>query len=111
MCVRRLPAKREKETGYPVKARRGMYENEEPWTLVKPVPNVLTVFPGDILQFLTNGYLLSTPHKVRLATQERFALAYFHEPNFEATVRPLHDPASKEFIHYGPQFTNMLMRC
>jgi isopenicillin N synthase-like dioxygenase len=37
--------------------------NEDLWTFVKPVPRVFTVFPGDILQFLTNGYLLSTPHK------------------------------------------------
>ncbi|WP_394298851.1 2OG-Fe(II) oxygenase family protein, partial [Allosalinactinospora lopnorensis] len=50
----------------------GMYENEDPWTFVRPVPGVLTVFPGDILQFLTDGYPLSTPHKVRLAAQVRF---------------------------------------
>lgn len=89
----------------------GMYENEEPWTFVKPIPGVLTVFPGDILQFLTDGYLLSTPHKVRLNTRERFALAYFHEPNFEACVRPLFNSASDEYIHYGTHFTNMFTRC
>lgn len=44
----------------------GRYENDEPWHFVQPVPGVLTVFPGDILQFLTGGLLLSTPHKVRL---------------------------------------------
>lgn len=89
----------------------GMYENEEPWTFVKPVPSVLTVFPGDILQFMTGGYLLSTPHKVRLNTRERFALAYFHEPHFAACVRPLFDRSSDEHIHYGTHFTNMFMRC
>jgi isopenicillin N synthase-like dioxygenase len=89
----------------------GLYENEQPWTYVRPVPDVLTVFPGDILQFLTGGALLSTPHKVSLNTRERFALAYFHEPNFEATVRPLTGPAGDESIHYGTHFTNMFMRC
>ena len=88
----------------------GMYENEEPWTFVKPVPNVLTVFPGDILQFMTGGRLLSTPHKVRLNTRERFALAYFHEPNFEAHARPLFED-SGECIQYGEHFTNMFLRC
>ncbi len=78
-----------KRNWLPGESSAGMYENEEPWTFVTPVPDVLTVFPGDILQFLTDGYLLSTPHKVRLADRERFALAYFHEPNFAATVRPL----------------------
>jgi 2-oxoglutarate dioxygenase / 2-oxoglutarate/L-arginine monooxygenase/decarboxylase len=89
----------------------GLYGNEEPWTYVRPVPNVLTVFPGDILQFLTGGTLLSTPHKVTLNTRERFALAYFHEPNFQACVRPLTDPTTDEYIHYGTHFTNMFMRC
>lgn len=95
----------------PTESSAGLYENDEPWTFVKPVPNVLTVFPGDILQFMTNGYLLSTPHKVRLNTRERFALAYFHEPNFDACVRPLFEPASDEHIYYGTHFTNMFMRC
>jgi isopenicillin N synthase-like dioxygenase len=89
----------------------GMFESEDPWTFVKPVPRVFTVFPGDILQFITNGYLLSTPHKVRLNTRERFAMAYFHEPNFDAVVRPLGQDAGDEFIHYGSHFTNMFMRC
>jgi isopenicillin N synthase-like dioxygenase len=89
----------------------GMYEKDEPWTFVKPVPNVLTVFPGDILQFLTDGSLLSTPHKVRLASRERFAMAYFHEPNFETSIRPLRRPEDGEYIHYGTHITNMFMRC
>jgi isopenicillin N synthase-like dioxygenase len=89
----------------------GMYENEEPWTYVVPQPSVLTVFPGDILQFLTNGRLLSTPHKVKLNTRERYAMAYFHEPNFNAVIRPLDDPDSGDYIHYGTHFTNMFLRC
>jgi isopenicillin N synthase-like dioxygenase len=95
----------------------GGYENEEPWTFVAPVPAVFTVFPGDIMQFITGGELLSTPHKVRLADRERYTLAYFHEPSFQATARPLAqvqrepdlDPV--ESIHYGTHFTNMFMRC
>jgi 2-oxoglutarate dioxygenase / 2-oxoglutarate/L-arginine monooxygenase/decarboxylase len=89
----------------------GMYENEEPWTYVVPQPSVLTVFPGDILQFLTDGRLLSTPHKVKLNTRERYAMAYFHEPNFNAVIRPLADPANGDYIHYGTHFTNMFLRC
>lgn len=95
----------------PTESSAGMYEHEEPWTFVRPVPKVLTVFPGDILQFLTGGYLLSTPHKVRLATRERFSMAYFHEPAFDTCVRPLLGPPSEDFIHYGTHFTNMFMRC
>ncbi len=94
-----------------IESAAGMYEDEEPWTFVKPVPDVWTVFPGDILQFMTDGYLLSTPHKVRLNTRERFALAYFHEPHFNACVRPIWRHDSGEYIHYGTHFTNMFMRC
>jgi isopenicillin N synthase-like dioxygenase len=95
----------------PGESSAGMYEHEEPWTYVKPVPKVLTVFPGDILQFITGGFLLSTPHKVRLNTRERYSMAYFHEPAFDACVRPLMGPRSDESIHYGSHFTNMFMRC
>jgi isopenicillin N synthase-like dioxygenase len=95
----------------PGESSAGMYENDEPWHFVEPVPDVLTVFPGDILQFITGGRLLSTPHKVRLAARERFALAYFHEPNFEACARPLFEPGNDEVIHYGSHFTNMFTRC
>jgi isopenicillin N synthase-like dioxygenase len=89
----------------------GMYENEGPWTYVAPQPSVLTVFPGDILQFLTDGRLLSTPHKVALNTRERYAMAYFHEPNFNAIIRPIADQAGHNHIHYGTHFTNMFIRC
>ncbi|HEY9748023.1 MAG TPA: 2-oxoglutarate and iron-dependent oxygenase domain-containing protein [Allocoleopsis sp.] len=106
-----VPGEKRNRNWLTTESSAGMYENDDPWIFVKPVPNVLTVFPGDILQFITNGYLLSTPHKVKLNPKERFALAYFHEPNFDACVRPLVDTDRDEFIHYGTHFTNMFMRC
>jgi isopenicillin N synthase-like dioxygenase len=95
----------------PEESTAGMYEHEEPWAFVQPVPGVLTVFPGDILQFLTGGALLSTPHKVALNTRERYAMAYFHEPNFNACVRPVDGSELDDYIHYGTHFTNMFTRC
>jgi isopenicillin N synthase-like dioxygenase len=94
----------------PEESAAGVFETDEGWEFVTPVPKVFTVFPGDIMQFLTDGALLSTPHKVTLATRERFAMAYFHEPNFNAVARPLSDPASEEYIHYATHFTNMFLR-
>jgi hypothetical protein len=38
-------------------------------------------------------------------------MAYFHEPNFNAVVRPLDEPDGEEYIHYGTHFTNMFLRC
>ena len=99
-----------KRNWLPGESSAGMYEHEDPWHFVAPVPDVWTVFPGDIMQFMTGNRLLSTPHKVRLNTRERYALAYFHEPNFQSCVRPLFE-ASGETIHYGTHFTNMFARC
>ncbi|KAF5554368.1 2-oxoglutarate-dependent ethylene succinate-forming enzyme [Fusarium napiforme] len=45
---------------------------------------------------------------------ERFAFAYFHEPSFQAVVKPLpgYDVGQepKDGIRYGKHFTNMFMR-
>ncbi|KAJ6442552.1 2OG-Fe(II) oxygenase [Purpureocillium lavendulum] len=97
----------------------GIKEDDAGWVYVPPTPGVFTVFPGltvpgDMMQYMTNNVLLSTPHKVGLNTRERFAFAYFHEPNFRAVVKPLpgHDggQAPREGIHYGTHFTNMFLR-
>lgn len=67
-----------------------------------------------MMQYMTNSFLQSTPHKVGLNVRERFAFAYFHEPNFRAMVKPLpgfngsQEPA--DGIHYGTHFTNMALR-
>ncbi|CAI7643902.1 unnamed protein product [Penicillium discolor] len=96
------------------KSAAGFCEDDERWVYVPPVPGVFTVFPGDIMQFMTNSYLPSTPHKVGLNTRERFAFAYFHEPSFQAVISPvakLYDgQPPDEKIHYGTHFTNMFMR-
>ena len=67
-----------------------------------------------MMQYMTSSYLPSTPHKVGLNTKERFAFAYFHEPSFQAILRPLsgYDGAQtpREGIHYGTHFTNMAIR-
>ncbi|KAF4342470.1 2-oxoglutarate-dependent ethylene succinate-forming enzyme [Fusarium beomiforme] len=69
---------------------------------------------GDMMQYMTNSALPSTPHKVGLNLRERFAFAYFHEPSFQAVVKPLpgYDVGQepKDGIHYGKHFTNMFMR-
>lgn len=66
-----------------------------------------------MMQYITNSYLPSTPHKVGLNNDERFAFAYFHEPNFQATMKPLpgfETESNSTGIHYGTHFTNMFMR-
>jgi len=112
----------------------GLNENDDKWVYVPPVEGTFTVFPGklppvlpnflkripylplkgDMMQYMTNSFLPSTPHKVGLNTRDRFAFAYFHEPSFQAVIKPLpgYDvgQSPKEGIHYGTHFTNMFMR-
>ncbi|CAM1504539.1 Fc.00g021300.m01.CDS01 [Cosmosporella sp. VM-42] len=92
----------------------GLNENDSNWVYVPPVPGTFTVFPGDMLQYLTDSALPSTPHKVGLNTHERFAFAYFHEPNFRSVIKPLlgynNGQEPQEGIHYGTHFTNMFLR-
>ncbi|KAF3344606.1 hypothetical protein VD0002_g39 [Verticillium dahliae] len=67
-----------------------------------------------MMQFLTNSVLPSTPHKVGLNIKERFAFAYFHEPSFQAVIKPLEGydvgQEPREGIHYGKHFTDMFIR-
>lgn len=86
----------------------GDFEENDGWKFVVPEPDVLTCFPGDMLQFITNGRLMSTPHKVELADRIRYAIAYFHEPSFGAVIK--RDDVD-ESVHYGTHFTNMFKRC
>lgn len=69
------------------------------------------------MQYITKSQLPSTPHKVGLNTTERFAFAYFHEPNFSATLTPMKEfedgsgeGKEEDGICYGTHFTNMFMR-
>jgi isopenicillin N synthase-like dioxygenase len=106
-----VPGEERGRNWLPGESMAGRYEHDEPWTYVTPVPAVFTVFPGDIMQFMTDGALLSTPHKVRLADRERYTLAYFHEPAFNAVARPPEPAAPTDHIHYGTHFTSMFRRC
>lgn len=67
-----------------------------------------------MMQYMTNNFLKSTPHKVGLNVRERFAFAYFHEPNFRSVVKPLPGYNAGQSpiggIHYGTHFTNMFLR-
>lgn len=71
------------------------------------------------MQYLTHNYLMATPHKVGLNARERFSYAYFHEPSFQAVLKPIegmrketrHKPSEDVAgIHYGTHFTNMFLR-
>lgn len=90
----------------PGESMRGMYEHQEPWNLVEPSPGVFTVFPGDMMQLVTDGYLLSTPHKVSLFSCVRRSMPVFIGPDFDVRLKPHNKPQDPGF-HYGEHVTNM----
>jgi isopenicillin N synthase-like dioxygenase len=101
-----------KKNWLPGQSTAGEYDSDPHWLRVPLVPGVVTVFPGDLLQYITGDYLISTPHKVVLHQKiERFAIAYFHEPNFSCSVRPLLGENEPDEFFYGKHFTDMFMRC
>ncbi|KAK0722063.1 putative ethylene-forming enzyme [Lasiosphaeria miniovina] len=114
----RRPDQRERFANWE-KSAAGLKEDDDGWIYIPPVEGVHTVILGDMMQYLTNDFLTATPHKVGLNTRERFALAYFHEPSFQAVLKPLDKVSGgmrlgrskeQEGIHYGTHFTNMFMR-
>ena len=59
---------------------------------------------GDMLLRLSNGRLLSTPHRVINATgQERYSVPFFFDPHVTATIAPIAGtgPAQFEPILFG----------
>jgi isopenicillin N synthase-like dioxygenase len=67
--------------------------------------SVLTVSPGEIMRFLTDGMLQPT-----LGQAGEHEMVYFHEPNFDTGIRPFSEQAEPQFVHYGTHFTSMFMQ-
>lgn len=101
-----------KKNWIPRQSMAGEYKDDSHWIRVPLHDNVLTVFPGDLLQYITGDTIMATPHKVELhPKKERYAIAYFHEPNFGCSLSPLVGSNIPEKVHYGKHFTDMFMRC
>ncbi|ALG13282.1 isopenicillin N synthase family oxygenase [Kibdelosporangium phytohabitans] len=96
MFVQRLPS--------------GAHELSSHGLLMITVENgTLTVTPGELLEFLTNGYLPMTPLEAQVNTSSELVMSYFHEPAFELGLRPVLEPAHGH-LHYGTYFTDLFMR-
>ena len=60
------------------------------WVAAPPIPNSFVCNIGDMLDRMTGGHYLSTPHRVRnLARHNRLSFPFFFDPNFNAEVRPI----------------------
>ncbi len=60
------------------------------WIAAPPVPNSFVCNIGDMLDRMTGGYYVSTPHRVRnLSGRDRLSFAFFFDPNFNAEVESI----------------------
>lgn len=74
------------------------------WVAVDPVPGAFVVNIGDLMELWTGGRWRSTLHRVvvpeEMAGQRRMSLAFFHQPNWHAEVRPME--GAGESVISGP---------
>ena len=64
------------------------------WVDIAPRDDAVVVNLGEVLELLTGGYLIATPHRVLSPTnRERHSVAVFLGPRLDVTVHPLALPA------------------
>jgi polar amino acid transport system ATP-binding protein len=61
------------------------------WIEAPPVPHSFVCNIGDMLELMTRGLYVSTPHRVVLNTsgRDRISMPFFFDPAFDAPVRPI----------------------
>jgi len=74
------------------------------WIDAPPIEQSFVCNLGDMLDRMTGGRYLSTPHRVRNPTQhDRISFAFFFDPDFEAVVEPIvgvvHDNKAERWDH------------
>ena len=68
------------------------------WLDVPPVEGALIVNVGDMLHRMSNGRLISTPHRVINATRgERYSVPFFFDPHVATESAPLAGTGAPKF--------------
>ena len=71
------------------------------WVTAHPIPDTLVVNVGDLLARWSNDRFVSTPHRVVNASgRERYSMAVFFDPNYEAIVDPAQFLRPGETVKY-----------
>ena len=79
--------KQDDQGGLQIKTRKG--ESYE-WIDAPPIQGTFVINIGDMLEKMTYGRYLSTPHRVKKQTnQSRFSFPYFFDPNYHAELSTL----------------------
>ncbi len=74
------------------------------WVDAPPIEDAFIVNVGDMLHRLSNGKLLSTPHRVINSTgRERYSVPFFFDPHVSTTIAPLSGTGEARFtpLNFG----------
>ncbi len=74
------------------------------WVDAPPMENAFVVNVGDMLHRMSNGRLLSTPHRVINRTgKERYSVPFFYDPHVSADIAPLPGTGIPQFasLNFG----------
>lgn len=74
------------------------------WVDAPPMEGALVVNVGDMLHRMSNGRLLSTPHRVINTTgRERYSVPFFFDPNVSTDITPLPGTGAPKFepLNFG----------
>jgi isopenicillin N synthase-like dioxygenase len=73
------------------------------WVSAPPVPGAFVVNIGDLLEVWSNGVFVSTSHRVRAVSVERYSFPLFFSVDYETRVEPLaHLVPAGEAPRYAP---------
>lgn len=68
------------------------------WVDAPYIPGTLVVNVGDMLHRMSNGKLLSTPHRViNRSGKERYSIPFFFDPHVETMIEPLAGTGAPNF--------------
>ena len=74
-------------------------KTKDGWVPVPPERDVFVCNIGDMLELLTKGKYVSTPHRVRnLSGRERLSFPFFFDPGFNALVEPLPMKGAEDLV-------------
>ncbi|WP_050930481.1 isopenicillin N synthase family dioxygenase [Aestuariivita boseongensis] len=74
------------------------------WVDAPPIDNAFLVNVGDMLHRLSNGQLLSTPHRViNTSGRERYSVPFFFDPHVSTDIAPLPGTGTSRFetLNFG----------
>lgn len=90
--------KQDETGGLQVKSRRK-------WLHAPFIPSTFICNIGDMLDRMTGGLYLSTPHRVRNESNRgRYSFPFFFDPNFDAKIQPIPLPKNEHLPYPNPRW-------